>query len=418
MTDDYEYFRNKRPDRVYLSKSLRQLELTKDAQGNIQKLSRPFRIVSKIVESKESHQFIKDGREIALRITDGERQEIKAKFYEDTRGVFTLTIQKYTLPSGMPHQAYFTFIGSEITTLYNFLRNIEVLPLQSAAGQKLDDKFVGELVLTREQALRLIDDQPDLVTELLKNQITARDVAELGHRRAQLVEFHKLLVDKSHFETVRKGLGPNKRIEDVWQTFFERNNWIFGYGLNYFFNSALDGKRLEQLIKGYDITGSGKRVDALLKTRGIVSALAFGEIKTHETPLMKKVAQAYRAECWQVADELSGGIAQVQKTVQLALENIGSRLDTTGDGGDPTGESLFLYQPKAFLVIGSLSEFQAQHGINREKYSSFELFRRSVTNPEIVTFDELYERAKFIVESGERPNEPSERYGDHAPLAP
>src|SRR5262245_60501689 len=109
MTDDYEYFRNKRADRVYLSKSLDQLVFRKDEKGNLQRMSRPFRIVSKIVDAKESHQFIKDGKEIVLRVTDGGRQEIKAKFYEDTRGIFTLTIQKYTLPSGMPHQTYFTF---------------------------------------------------------------------------------------------------------------------------------------------------------------------------------------------------------------------------------------------------------------------------------------------------------------------
>lgn len=406
MTDDYEYFRNKRTDRVYLSKSLRQPEFTKDSQDNIQKLSRPFRIVSKIVESTESHQFIKDGREITLRITGGERQEIKAKFYEDTRGIFTLTIQKYTRSSGAPHRAYFTFIGKEIGTLYNFLRNIAVLPVRSAGSQRLDDKFVDELVLTQEQALRLFNGHPELVAELLKNQVTASDVAELGHRRAQLAEFHRLLTDKQHFASMRESLGPNKRAEDVWQAYFERNNWIFGYGLSYFFNSALDGRRLEQLTRGHDISGPGKRVDALLKTRGFVSALAFGEIKTHETPLLKQVSRAYRAECWQVSGELTGGIAQIQKTVQLALDSIGARLDLARDNGDPTGESLFLFQPKAFLVIGSLSEFQTPHDINIEKYSSFELFRRSLTNPEIITFDELYERAKFIVESSKAQVEP------------
>jgi hypothetical protein len=29
---------------------------------------------------------------------------------------------------------------------------------------------------------------------------------------------------------------------------------------------------------------------------------------------------------------------------------------------------------------------------------SFELYRRNISPPEIITFDELYERAKFIVE--------------------
>src|ERR1019366_6764613 len=58
-----------------------------------------------------------------------------------------------------------------------------------------------------------------------------------------------------------------------------------------------------------------------------------------------------------------------------------------------------LYHPRSFLVIGSLAQFQTEHGINEDKYSSFELFRRNIASPEIVTFDELYSRATYIVEA-------------------
>ncbi len=71
-------------------------------------------------------------------------------------------------------------------------------------------------------------------------------------------------------------------------------------------------------------------------------------------------------------------------------------------GAGWTGERLFLYQPRAVLVVGSLGEFQGEHGINDEQYSSFEMFRRNIVNPEIITFDALYERARCIVDSGER----------------
>lgn len=85
----------------------------------------------------------------------------------------------------------------------------------------------------------------------------------------------------------------------------------------------------------------------------------------------------------------------------MSLANIRSKTTIKDETGALTGEQLFLYQPKSFLVIGSLSEFQGEHGINEEKYSSFELFRRNISAPEIITFDELYQRAKFIVESSE-----------------
>ena len=314
-------------------------------------------------------------------------------------GIYSSYRYKNTIENESPHNTSFTFSGDEILTLYNFLRNIELLPIKGSDGAKLDDKFVESIVFTREQALRLLNAEPQLIEEILRTQATAQDVAILGHRREQLDEFHKLLVDEEYFEERKNTLGANKRNEDVWQSFFERNTWIFGYGLNYFFNSALDGERLEQVVKGYDLTSSGKRVDALLKTQGVISALSFGEIKTHKANLIKKVSTPYRKECWQVSDELAGGIAQIQKTVQVSLQNIRSKTDMKNADGAPTGEQLFLYQPKSFLIIGSLAEFQEEYGINEEKYSSFEIFRRNTLSPEIITFDELYERARYIVDS-------------------
>ena len=101
MTDDYKYFQNKRTDRVYLSKSLGE-QYKKNDEGEVEEFERPFRIASKVIDCAESHEFFKDGKQVSLRITDGQRQEITAKFYEDTRGVSTLQIQKYILAPLLP----------------------------------------------------------------------------------------------------------------------------------------------------------------------------------------------------------------------------------------------------------------------------------------------------------------------------
>jgi hypothetical protein len=77
------------------------------------------------------------------------------------------------------------------------------------------------------------------------------------------------------------------------------------------------------------------------------------------------------------------------------------KLEPLDESGDPTGEQIFTYQPRSFLIVGSLDEFIGAEGIRRDRYRSFELFRRNVIRPEIVTFDELYERAKFIVDVAE-----------------
>ncbi len=399
-TTDFEYFSNKKPDKLYLSRSLDTMVGSEIVDGNTKAIMKPFRIISKVIDSKEEQIFFKEGQETSLRITNGGRQEITAKFYEDSRGIFSLQIQKYSVATGKPLSTHFTFIGDEILVLYNFIRNISLIPLKGKENIKLDDKFVEELVLTREQVIKLVSENQELISEIIDSEITPQDLSHLNHRKKQVEKFAKLLSNPEYFENERIALGTNKGKESVWQKFFEDNTWIFGYGLNYVFNSPLQNQKLEQVVSGYDFNNSGKRIDALMKTRGIINSFCFGEIKIHDTSLLKQVKDPYRGECWAVSDELSGAIAQTQKTVQKAIKDLATKVELKDEGGNPTGEHLFLYQPKSFIVIGSLSEFKTANGINEDKFSSFELFRQSLFNPEIITFDELYERAKFIVVSG------------------
>ena len=61
-----------------------------------------------------------------------------------------------------------------------------------------------------------------------------------------------------------------------------------------------------------------------------------------------------------------------------------------------TGEELYLYNPKGFIVIGKQDEFIKDGKINEVKYSSFEMFRKNLKNIDIITYDELYQRAYYI----------------------
>jgi len=109
----------------------------------------------------------------------------------------------------------------------------------------------------------------------------------------------------------------------------------------------------------------------------------------------------YRSGCWSPSDELTGGIVQSQDTVEKLVRRLSEKYEPRSESGDPTGEELFAYQPRSYLVIGRLEEFRTSAGLHLEKYRSFELFRRNTVRPEILTLDELYERAKFIVEHSE-----------------
>lgn len=85
--------------------------------------------------------------------------------------------------------------------------------------------------------------------------------------------------------------------------------------------------------------------------------------------------------------------------MSAALEQWQARETVMSADGNPTGETLFTTEPRSYVICGNLGEFQAEHGISERKFRSFELYRRNLIRPEIVTFDELYERARFIVEA-------------------
>ncbi|GAB00487.1 MULTISPECIES: Shedu immune nuclease family protein [Acinetobacter] len=378
--DDYQ---NPKEGKTYISPRL-------DAFGNS---DRKVRIASKVIESPDSYAFAKIKDEVVLRHKEGAKSHITAKFLEDNRGIFVLSIQSYTIATEKPHNASFSFIGEEIGKLLEFIRNIQSVNLDNPSRVNISDEELNRIILNDKQVKSLFHENQELFAEVLKSEITTEDLIAVGYRKTQLDVYEKLLSNQSYFESIKSK--KNTTNEGLWQKYFEKNPWVFGYGLGYIFLSTLDDKKLEQVVQGHSVDSHGKRVDALMKTKGIISNLCFVEIKTHVTELLE--SKPYRAGCWAPSKELAGAIAQVQGTVSSAVESLSSKINPSDSQGNPTGEEIFNYQPKSYLVIGSMSEFVSENGVNKDKIRSFELLRKNTTNPEIITFDELYERAKFIV---------------------
>ena len=393
MVEDIEYFENKRADRTYISKPFSKAEDD----------PRKLRIVSKVFDSATTHQFGKIKEELVLRVTEGQRQEVKAVFYEDNRSINSLTIQRYTRKNGNPHKTSFTFTGDEIRNLYQLIRLITHVHLDGHEKERLDDDILEDIITSVDQKRRFLIGNPDLVMEIVRNEITESDVVALAYRKAELEIFDRLLNDRDFF-AVKREKWQKRGDEAVWQQFFEDNPWIFGYGLQYVFTASLPDRQLEQVVAGASVFGKGKRVDALLKTLGAISSLCFVELKTHHAPLL--TAKEYRGECWPISDELAGAVAQAQKTVRKAVETINDKWQVITEDGTPTGETAYLIHPKSFVVIGNLREFLGDHGVNERKFSSFELFRGNMVSPEVLTFDELVERARCIVQYSEAERQP------------
>ena len=356
-----------------------------------------IRIVTRGIDQAETYEVAKIKGETLLRTTPGGKNIITAKVIEKDNKIHILNIQEYTASTGNPHKKGFAFVGEEITKLFNFIRDVQTMRFGSERYQRLNDEDIEHIELTDSQASSFIKKNPELFASIIQSQITTRDVTAFGYRKRQLEIFDRLLNDANYFDKVMRE--KNLKREAVWQKFFETNPWIFGYGLGYIFLSNLNEQKLEQVVQGYSLNQHGKRIDAVMKTKGIISNLCFVEIKTNVTKLLED--RPYRPGCYAPSKDLSGAVAQVQGSVADATKSLANKISVFDALGNQTGETIYNYQAKSFLVIGSLDEFLGEFGINEDKLRSFELFRKNIISPEIITFDELYERAKFIVEFNE-----------------
>ena len=358
---------------------------------------RDVRIVSKANNQKDGFEYAKEKGEVVLRHKKDAATYISAKFYEVGREILGLTIQKFDAESNMPYGSGFTFIGPELAGLIEFLENIRAYPLRTEGAVRISDENLRRISLNAAQAAQLVFDNEDLFAEVVRSAVTKQDVVSVAYRKRQLEVFERLLREKDYFEDIRAK--KKCSVEALWQQFFERNPWIFGYGLGYIYLTGLDDRKLEQVVQGFHINQQGKRSDALLKTRGALSNLCFVEIKTHETPLLS--GRPYRAGCWAPSSEVTGAVAQVQGTVAYAMDSLQKQLTIRDADGFPTGEDVFNLNPRSFLVVGDLHQFVQDSGVSKEQLQSFELFRQNTSSPEIITFDELFERAIYIVNASE-----------------
>jgi hypothetical protein len=325
---------------------------------------------------------------------------VTATVYENKDRPFeSLTIQRWD-GARKPLEGV-SLNARETTKFIEFVNRIKVTTLDTVSKFKIFDRDVDTVItaddidLEKLEAAAKLDPANAEAFARLAEEFSLRDLKAVAYRRSQLMHFERLLKDAEFRDQERKAHGGP---EMLWQDFFEKNPWIFGYGLTYLPLSKLSGRKLEQFVQGRSISGFGKEADAIMKSNALISGLTVVEIKT---PFEKQLLAATPARegVYHPSSELTQAVAQIQVSVQVAVEKFEHSLRLDDAKGEKTGEELHFVQPRAFLVMGHLSEMVGPRGVNDQKYRSFEVYRRSLRSPEIFTFDELYERARHIVSS-------------------
>jgi len=207
--------------------------------------------------------------------------------------------------------------------------------------------------------------------------LTEEDVNQLLKRKEKLLEFEKNL-NAGHKEA-------------WWQDFFEANKWIFGYGLDY---QILRQEQPQPVYRGPRLDGRGsQRGDSLHSTVADIGFTVLVEIKKPSTFLLQGQAEI-RSGTWSLSQDLTDALAQIQTNV-YGWEQKGAEEPENRDLLEPRG--IYTVKPKGIVVVGLLRSISEP----RSKRETFQRFRQSVHGIEILTFDELYNRAKFIVEHRE-----------------
>lgn len=185
-------------------------------------------------------------------------------------------------------------------------------------------------------------------------------------------------------------LNRNDWTEDDWQAFFKQNTWIFGYGLSYRFLSTFE----DQPHYGGTLVGGsgGQRGDFLVVSEAELRFTVLVEIKKPSSLLVGDAL--YRNKVHLIGGEMAGGIAQLQSNCRT-WELYGSQQEENREVLSDAG--VHTIQPKGILVIGHTQQLDSV-----TKRTTFELFRRNLTNPEVITFDELLERARHLLLNDEK----------------
>ncbi|WP_395856355.1 Shedu immune nuclease family protein [Cystobacter fuscus] len=327
--------------------------------------------------------------------TPGGRKQVKLQIAREAGQVRELQIQRVpTNGDATKLENLLTLDREAAARFIEMVHALKYIPVEGEKKLRVDDQTIRDFFADPEAMLSLYSRDPKKFRQIIENDASAEDLIAIAHRKQVVQEFRELLSDPERFERERVLNGGSR--ERVWQTFLERNPWILGISLAGQLLTSWGREKLEQVVAGFSIAGVGKRADALLRTNGRIRSMVFAEIKHHETELLAR--QEYRSGCWAPSTELVGGVTQVQQTVHKAARQIGAYLADTDEDGAETREGTFVVRPRSFLIVGHLDQLRGSGGgVHRDKYESFELYRRNLYEPEIVTFDELLARAEWHV---------------------
>jgi hypothetical protein len=227
----------------------------------------------------------------------------------------------------------------------------------------------------------------------VKESIDVNDAAAAAWAMATAERFRSLWIFKEHFEEVVWMGQSAKRLTDVlslWKTnqtngdeeFWQIKLQEASYVFSQLFSVPVTFIQDKAYVGGQQIDGRSSRFVDFLFSGGASGEAMLIEIKTPVTQLLQK--SKYRSNVYAPDTGLSGSVVQAadyRNSVTRELQTIirDRQID------------LSTFNPKVVVIVGNYSELDTE-----EKRRSFELYRSSLSNIDIVTFDELFRKMEYL----------------------
>jgi Domain of unknown function (DUF4263) len=225
-----------------------------------------------------------------------------------------------------------------------------------------------------------------------KRAIEEGNSSEAAWAMAVSERFRSLAVFQSHFaEAVFVGQSAKKLVallqtwdankqnsdEGFWQIKFQEN----AYAISQIFSIPTVFIQDKAYVGGMSIDGKDARLLDFLFAGGSSNDAILVEIKAPTTRLL---GARYRTSVFGPSKDLAGSVVQVSDYCENLRRQIANN--------QTTPHSLSSFNPRRVIIIGN---FETQLD-NVTKRRSFELFRGSLNNLDVITFDEVFRKIEHL----------------------
>lgn len=184
--------------------------------------------------------------------------------------------------------------------------------------------------------------------------------------------------------------------EYIWHHFLKQHDWILGLNVDArFIIDFLD----EQKVGSEDSKGKKSPTTDIL---GITDFTTLIELKHSSTNIFKKDKNKSRANTWDLTSDFIEGISQCLGQKFELDKTFSSKEFVKSDGTRLNKSDIQSIDPKAIFLIGDKKrEFPINKldDTNLLKNKTLQRFRRNNRNIDVLTYDELFERAYQIIYS-------------------